>query len=246
MRPRHLVVAAALSLACAAPALGAEPYVAIKGAPAAGPARYDKVFVQKFGSAKARRVLVGIGVCGRRGRLQADRARSRAACARAGGLGPGSPPAGVRGHLGLCVRRPRASRGLLPRLQVPADTGRQCQVRREVGLGVALRDLRRVVLKARAEVAEGDPGGALAWSVDHGGLRLLGLQRTPGLPRHRRHGADRRRAAGLVRQRLAWAGEAHPGRVAPGRGVRRSPGPWHTRGDGFLCPARGAVRAQAA
>jgi pimeloyl-ACP methyl ester carboxylesterase len=52
-----LALVVALAAAAAASAQ-AEPYVAIKGAPGPGPARYDKVFVQKFGPADARRVLI--------------------------------------------------------------------------------------------------------------------------------------------------------------------------------------------
>jgi len=46
------------ALCAAVPASAAEPYRAVKAAPATGPAKYDKVFVQRFGSPKAKRVLV--------------------------------------------------------------------------------------------------------------------------------------------------------------------------------------------
>ena len=56
---RALTLTAVLAALCvAAPAQAAEPYRAVKAAPAAGPAKYDKVFVQRFGSPKAKRVLV--------------------------------------------------------------------------------------------------------------------------------------------------------------------------------------------
>ncbi len=45
-------------LACAAPASAAERVTTIKGASGPGPSRYDKVFVTKFGSSKAKKVLV--------------------------------------------------------------------------------------------------------------------------------------------------------------------------------------------
>src|SRR6478672_9004308 len=53
-----LALAAAATFAFAVPATAAERPVAIAGAPAPGPARYDKVFVTKFGPASARNVLV--------------------------------------------------------------------------------------------------------------------------------------------------------------------------------------------
>lgn len=55
---RPLLLALTAALVVCAPASAAEPYRAVKGAPGAGPARYDKVFVQRFGSPKAKRVLV--------------------------------------------------------------------------------------------------------------------------------------------------------------------------------------------
>lgn len=58
MRLALTLVAVLAALCVAAPAQAAEPYRAVKAAPAAGPATYDKVFVQRFGSPKAKRVLV--------------------------------------------------------------------------------------------------------------------------------------------------------------------------------------------
>ena len=59
MRARHLTAALLLlALVCAAPAAAAEPYTAVKGAAGAGPAKYDRVFIQRFGSPRAKRVLV--------------------------------------------------------------------------------------------------------------------------------------------------------------------------------------------
>ena len=174
MRPRHLVVAAALSLACAAPALGAEPYVAIKGAPAAGPARYDKVFVQKFGSAKARRVLVLVpGFVGGAGdfRLIARDLvrrvpglavwaldRRQQAFEDTSGFASGDPERAEDYYLGFKYRR------------IQGDNAKFVG---KWGLGVALRDLRRVVLKARA-------GGRR--KVILGGTRLERRPRWPTPP----------------------------------------------------------------
>jgi dienelactone hydrolase len=52
------VAALALTALTAGPAAAAERFVTMKGAPGAGPAEYDRVWVQKLGPAKARRVLV--------------------------------------------------------------------------------------------------------------------------------------------------------------------------------------------
>jgi pimeloyl-ACP methyl ester carboxylesterase len=53
--PLPLAVAAALALAAPAPA---QTTVSVKGVPAAGPSKYDKVFVTKIGPRSARNVLV--------------------------------------------------------------------------------------------------------------------------------------------------------------------------------------------
>ncbi len=57
---KRLMAASALSLSLvvAAPAAAVDRYVPMKGAPGAGPARYDRVFVQQLGPKKHDRVLV--------------------------------------------------------------------------------------------------------------------------------------------------------------------------------------------
>ena len=55
---RSLLIAAAIVLALAAPAEAVDRYVPMQGAPAPGPARFDKVWVQQLGPANADRVLV--------------------------------------------------------------------------------------------------------------------------------------------------------------------------------------------
>ena len=54
---RAAAIALLVALACAAPA-AAETRTTIPGAPGAGPSKYDKVFVTKFGPKSAKRVLV--------------------------------------------------------------------------------------------------------------------------------------------------------------------------------------------
>jgi pimeloyl-ACP methyl ester carboxylesterase len=58
MKKLPLLVTVVAVLCLAVPAQAAEPYRAVNAAPGAGPAKYDKVFVQRFGSPKAKRVLV--------------------------------------------------------------------------------------------------------------------------------------------------------------------------------------------
>src|SRR5919106_1928859 len=55
---KGLALGFALTLLLCAPAAAAERNVTVKGVPAAGPARYDRVFVQEVGPKRARRVLV--------------------------------------------------------------------------------------------------------------------------------------------------------------------------------------------
>ncbi len=58
MRVRHVTATLILGSLLAAVPASAAPYVGVKGAPGAGPAKYDRVFVQKFGPARAKRVMV--------------------------------------------------------------------------------------------------------------------------------------------------------------------------------------------
>jgi fermentation-respiration switch protein FrsA (DUF1100 family) len=53
-----LAAAVAISLVCAAPAAAVDRYVPMKAPPAAGPAKYDRVWVQELGPREARQVLV--------------------------------------------------------------------------------------------------------------------------------------------------------------------------------------------
>lgn len=55
---RSLLIALAAALAFAAPAAAVDRYVPMAGAPAPGPARYDRVWVQQIGPKDARQVLV--------------------------------------------------------------------------------------------------------------------------------------------------------------------------------------------
>ena len=100
-RPALAVLVVAVFFVAAWPAAAAEPYRAVKGAPGPGPSQYDKVYVQRFGSSKAKRVLVLVpGFLGGAGdfRLIArDIVRRVKGCR----CGHRSPAAGVRGHVGV-------------------------------------------------------------------------------------------------------------------------------------------------
>jgi len=125
--------------------------ITLKGAPAAGPAKYDKVFVERFGPRKAERVLVlvpgfygGAGDFSLVGRDIVRRVkglqvwavdRRSQALEDTSGFDTGDPAAAQAYYLG--------GGGFTP-LQ-----GADFPFVREWGLSVALRDLRRVVVRAR-------------------------------------------------------------------------------------------------
>ena len=141
-----------LVLLAAAPAAAAESYTTIKGVPAPGPARYDKVWVQKIGPTRPKRVLV-------------------LATGTQGGAGGISPVARdiVRRVPGLAVwvvdRRVQAFEDTsvfedgapakaqdyyLDRFAYKQVAGTDAKYVADWGLKVHLGDLRRVVAQARA------------------------------------------------------------------------------------------------
>jgi hypothetical protein len=146
------VLAMLVALAMGGSAAAAERNVTVKGVPAAGPARYDRVFVQEVGPRRARRVLVLVpGFLGG-----------------AGGIAPVARGI-VRRVPGLQVwivdRRenafedtsvferadPAAAQDYyLDRLAYRSVSDETVPFVGRWGLSVALRDLRRVIVKARA------------------------------------------------------------------------------------------------
>lgn len=153
MNARHLTLPLVLALVLvgAAPAAAAEPYRAFKGANGAGPAKYDRVFVQRFGSPRAKRVLVLVpGFLGGAGDF---RLIARDIVKRVPGL-----------QVWAYDRRPQAFEDTsVFRQQDPAKAeshylgfkykrvlGKDVPYVGRWGLRLALEDLRRVVLKARA------------------------------------------------------------------------------------------------
>ncbi len=165
IRPARPVLLAFLaSLAAAAPAAAADGEVTpIAGAPAPGPAKYDRVFVSKFGPASAKRVLVlepgtsggagdftltarelvrrvpGLQVWAVDRRTQALEDTSVFREALAGRRTPQQALDYYLGWIGKPEQRPRF---------VPQDEAK-LGFTRQWGLPVALNDLRRVVLAAR-------------------------------------------------------------------------------------------------
>jgi len=150
---RRIALLALLGLlSCAAPAASAESYGPMTGtSAAAGPAKYDRVFVQKIGPRRPRTVLVLVpGFIGGAGGISPVARdivarvpgmavwtvdRREQAFEDTSGFASGDPQAAEDYYLGFRYKRVRGE-------DVPF-VGRW-------GLGVALGDLRRVVLAARA------------------------------------------------------------------------------------------------
>lgn len=161
---RRLVLAvAAVLLTGTAPADAAEKVTTIKGAPGPGPSRYDKVFVTRFGSSKARKVLVLVpGTAGGAGdfaliarslvkrvkglQVWAMDRRSQAfedtTVFRQGLAGTRTPQQVQDYYLGWLTNPSQTDRF------VPLDESTVPYVR-DWGLDLQLQDLRRVVLAAR-------------------------------------------------------------------------------------------------
>ena len=145
-----LILALAGLLVAAAPAAGLERYVPMKGAPGAGPAKYDRVFVQQLGPRRHNRVVVlvpgtngGAGGITPVGRDIVDRVprtqvwivdRREQAFEDTSVLATGDPEAAQDYYLGFKYRRVLGA-------DVPYVA--------EWGLEQQLEDLRRVVLRAR-------------------------------------------------------------------------------------------------
>ena len=187
MRLRLVVIAFAIAalLAQAAPAAAAEPYRAVKGGrPGRRPAKYDKVFVQRFGPPKAKRVLVLVpGFLGGAGDF---RLIARDIVKRVPGLQvwaldrrsqafedtsvfrrPATRPSALDYYLGFKYKRSAAGRAVRGALGAEAGAG-----------GPAPGGAQG----ARGRSAQGDPRRPLAGRVDHRGLRAVGLQRPARLP----------------------------------------------------------------
>ena len=153
MKPRNLtlLLVFALTLAGAAPAAAAEPYRAVKGAAGPGPATYDKVFVQRFGSAKAKRVLVLVpGFLGGAGDF---RLIARDIVKRVPGLQVWAydrRQQAFEDTSGFREKDPTKAESYYLGFKYKRVLGKDVPYAGRWGLKLALEDLRRVVLKARA------------------------------------------------------------------------------------------------
>lgn len=149
MRRLLLTLTIFAPVVCAAPAQAA--YLPVKGAPAAGPASYDRVHIETFGSSKAKNVLVlvpGTGggshslapiakdlVKGVKGLQVWSVDRREQAFQDLAVLKQGDPGTSSAHYLGFKYRR---------------TTGATAGFAANWGLATSLNDIRRVVLKARA------------------------------------------------------------------------------------------------
>ena len=149
-----LILALAGLLVAAAPAAAVERYVPMKGAPGAGPAKYDRVFVQQLGPRRHDRVVVLVpGTNGGAGGITpvardiVDRVprtqvwivdRREQAFEDTSVFATGDPAAAQDYYLGFKYRR---------------VLGADAPYVAEWGLEQQLEDLRRVVLRAAAAAA---------------------------------------------------------------------------------------------
>ena len=107
-----LVLTVAVLAVLAAPPASARAAAvfSVRALPGAGPARFDRVLVERFGPASARTVLVLVPGSSQRGRrLRVRGPRSRPARPRAPGVGGRPARARLRGHVGDRARRPDQS-----------------------------------------------------------------------------------------------------------------------------------------
>lgn len=151
MRARNLT-AALIAVAVAVPpaAAAAEPVVAVRGAPGPGPARYDRVFVQRFGSPRAKRVLILVpGFLGGAGDF---RLIARDIVRRVPGLQVWAYDRREQALEDSSVFRrndPDASKAYYLGFRYRKVAGAKTPYAGRWGLKLALEDLRRVVLRAR-------------------------------------------------------------------------------------------------
>lgn len=154
MHARKLIVLLPLlsfGIACPAAATAAEPYVAIAGAKGSGPAQYNRVFVHKFGSPGAKRVLVLVpGYVGGSGDFTLV---ARQLVKRVRGLQVWAMDRRTQAFEDTSVfatgTRQQANDYYLGFKFKTIDGPRDAPFARQWGLKLALEDLRKVVLKAR-------------------------------------------------------------------------------------------------
>ena len=219
--------------------------------PAPGPARYDRVWVREFGPANAKRVLVLVP--GHLGGVGDFTLVARDIVARVPGLAvwaidrreqafedtsvfaTGDLRRGLRYYLSL---QPVGGRTFKP------VDGAKVPFVRQWGLSVALEDLRRVVLRARdggrRKVILGGHSLGASTTVAYAAWDFHGPS---GLPRHRGHGADRRRPGGHVHHAQLRPRPRAPGRRCAEATPSRPCSPACRRGRPAPSPRSGALYA---
>src|SRR5258707_9566492 len=148
-------------LALALPSVAAADYVPVKGAPAPGPSKYDKVWVERIGPRSARHVLVlvpgtqlGAGSVGFPGRaIQAALGKGWQVWAE------DRREAAFEDRKGFAMRSAAAAKAYYLRLKYHRTTTRTAPYVHRWGLKVALEDLRQVIKLARAGGREVVLGG---------------------------------------------------------------------------------------
>ena len=146
-----LFAALVAALAAAAPAGAAERFTSLKGVRAAGPAKYDRVFVQKIGPKDAKRVLVLVpGFFGGAGGIAPV---ARDIVARVPGLAVWVVDRRENAFEDTSVFESGDAQTAFDyylNFQYEAVRGADAPFAGKWGLRVALGDLRKVILKARA------------------------------------------------------------------------------------------------
>ena len=146
-----LFAALVAALAAAAPAGAAERFTSLKGVPAAGPAKYDRVFVQKIGPKDAKRVLVLVpGFFGGAGGIAPV---ARDIVARVPGLAVWVVDRRENAFEDTSVFESGDAQTAFDyylNFQYEAVRGTDAPFAGKWGLRVALGDLRKVILEARA------------------------------------------------------------------------------------------------
>lgn len=150
--PARLVLAAA-TLALALPSsAAADSYFSVKGAPAPGPARYDKVFVQQIGPPSATHALVLVpGTQGAAGSLTfAGRDIQAALGADWQVWATDRREVAFQDEKGLATGDPEAAKSYYLGFKYKQTTTKDAPFARKWGLKVALNDLHQVIKRARA------------------------------------------------------------------------------------------------
>ncbi len=151
--PRLVLLTFLAALVLAAPAEGAtQTYTPMRGAPAPGPAKYDKVWVAKIGPSSAKHVFVMVpGTTGAAGSLTPVGADIKARLGKGWQVWvPDRREVAFQDVSGLVARDPAVAGDYYLGFKYKRVKGADVPYTRKWGMAVALNDLHRVVAKARA------------------------------------------------------------------------------------------------